>query len=281
MEPVGLASGLAGLLTLGITVCQGLQGYYSSWKYADNNIARTLASVETLTKALVLVQSAVGHKQLSRDTLPHVEECIALIDKGIRSLQKKLDKVKCTSSQGDWQDKAKAGLRRALFPFRESTLAKLRELCSELRDDLSSALGVLQIDVSATSLEKLDFLGQKLEDLSMDVTLLKDRSTLLSEDLRKIDGTTGETAKSVDELVLHRNRKYAQKVLDWLSPLTVDFERKQHDTFRIHGRQDGVGQWLLETDEFNRWIRGSGQVLWCPGKRKLASTQARLNKSKC
>lgn len=280
MEPFGASSGVAGLLSLGITVCQGLLDYYSSWKGADDNVARTFASIDMLTKTLILLRSAVQHRPLNPDILHHIGKCIASTERGIQSLQKKLEKVRLVSSQGDWQDKAKAGLRRALFPFKESTLAKLREVCSELRDDLALALDALQIDVSASSLEMLNFLGQQLKDLSVDVIALKDRSTSVSRDLENVAGTTKETSRSVDELLLHSNRDHAQRALDWLSPLTVEDERKQQDTFNIHGRQDGIGQWLLETKEFRDWYESNGQILWCPGKRILAPAK-HFNISQC
>lgn len=271
MEPVGFASGVAGLLSLGITVCQGLLSYYNSWKDADENVARTLDSIGRLAKTLALLRSAIRQRRSDGDMLRHVEDCIGSTEKSIRSLEKKLNKVKFVSSQGEWQGRAKAGMRKALFPFKESTLAKLREICSELRDDLALALSGLHVDVSAISIEKLDLLDQGFENLSKDVVSLKDTSATASVTLDNMSCTIEKTSETVDELVLHANREHTRTLLDWLSPLTVDFERKHRDTFNLHGRQDGIGRWLLETDEFNEWLESKGQILWCPGRRKIYS----------
>lgn len=43
--------------------------------------------------------------------------------------------------------------------------------------------------------------------------------------------------------------------------------KKQLDTFNIKGRQDGTGNWLLGTEEFDDWLHGMGKTLWCPGIR--------------
>lgn len=49
--------------------------------------------------------------------------------------------------------------------------------------------------------------------------------------------------------------------MEWLSP--TDFPTQQHDI--ITRRQEGTGQWFLDTPEFNRWVQGSDKTLFCPG----------------
>ncbi|TAQ84511.1 hypothetical protein B7494_g7175 [Chlorociboria aeruginascens] len=53
-----------------------------------------------------------------------------------------------------------------------------------------------------------------------------------------------------------------ENILTKLSSL--DFDEYQRDAFAKHHPK--TGQWLLETDEFQRWFRGNGpSILWCPG----------------
>jgi hypothetical protein len=54
-------------------------------------------------------------------------------------------------------------------------------------------------------------------------------------------------------------------IVAWLSPL--HFETKQKDAFSRH--QEGTGQWMLDSKEFNDWFSGSGRTLWCPGIRMI------------
>ena len=50
-------------------------------------------------------------------------------------------------------------------------------------------------------------------------------------------------------------------IMEWLSP--TDFPAQQHDI--ITRRQEGTGQWFLDSVEFKRWLQGSDKTLFCPG----------------
>ena len=50
-------------------------------------------------------------------------------------------------------------------------------------------------------------------------------------------------------------------ILKWIS--STDFPSQQSDI--IDRRQKGTGQWFLDAPEFNNWIHGSKQTLFCPG----------------
>jgi len=47
--------------------------------------------------------------------------------------------------------------------------------------------------------------------------------------------------------------------------LSGEFEKKQLDTFNLKGRQDGIDNWLVGTNEFKDWLNGIGKLLWCRG----------------
>jgi hypothetical protein len=51
------------------------------------------------------------------------------------------------------------------------------------------------------------------------------------------------------------------KILDWLTPL--DYGPQQTDYIRR--RQPGTGQWLLDSPEFQTWLKTIKQTLFCPG----------------
>jgi hypothetical protein len=50
-------------------------------------------------------------------------------------------------------------------------------------------------------------------------------------------------------------------IMHWLSP--TDFPAQQHDI--ISRRQEGTGQWFLNSSQFKRWQQGSDKTLFCPG----------------
>lgn len=53
----------------------------------------------------------------------------------------------------------------------------------------------------------------------------------------------------------------AAKILDWLSP--IDYGTEQSDF--LDKRQQGTGQWLLNSDQFQHWYTNRGQILLFQG----------------
>jgi len=57
-----------------------------------------------------------------------------------------------------------------------------------------------------------------------------------------------------------RHQEY-QVILNWLS--TIDYGKFQID---VNSRcQEGTGRWLLDSDEFGKWLTETKQTLFCPG----------------
>jgi Cdc6-like AAA superfamily ATPase len=52
-----------------------------------------------------------------------------------------------------------------------------------------------------------------------------------------------------------------QTILDWITP--IDYATQQSDF--IARRQEGTGQWLLDSDEFQTWMNRGNQVLFFSG----------------
>ena len=265
MDALGMSSGAAGLISLGIKVCQGLLDYYNSWKDAESRVLEMYASIEALIKTLILLQGALRHELFDRNAVMRVEECIQSLGKGLQSLQKKSHKVQPFSEQDDWKARAKAQFRRTLFPFKESTLVKLKELSNEMRDDLTVALELLHIDSSVAALQKLNLVGKQLKDVSTDVGIMREESNSILQSVKEVQFSTTAISGSVNHLVLTQSKQHARKVCDWLSPLSAKFQRRQLDTHHTPNRQDGMAQVVLETPEFNSWMNGNGKTLWCPG----------------
>jgi Cdc6-like AAA superfamily ATPase len=73
------------------------------------------------------------------------------------------------------------------------------------------------------------------------------------------------TKDGVDRLHERQNdrerREKHQAILDWLTP--IDYAPQQSDS--ISRRQEGTGQWLLNSSEFQKWLNASKQTLFCPG----------------
>lgn len=60
---------------------------------------------------------------------------------------------------------------------------------------------------------------------------------------------------------LRQQDKDCEEILDWLTP--IDYGPQQSDFFKR--RQPGTGQWLLNSTEYQNWLKASNQTLFCPG----------------
>lgn len=79
MEALGLSSGAAGLISLGLTVSQGVLDYYHSWKDAEDRVTQMYASIEALTKTFRLLESAIEPKVFSLDNVRQSSELFPLL----------------------------------------------------------------------------------------------------------------------------------------------------------------------------------------------------------
>ncbi len=65
----------------------------------------------------------------------------------------------------------------------------------------------------------------------------------------------------VDGLHQAQDDQQRQTVLDWLTP--INYASQQNDF--ITRRQEGTGQWLLNSEEFRTWLNIDKETLFCPG----------------
>lgn len=146
MEAFAIASSTAGLVSLGLTVCQGVLKFYESWKGAEDDVKRMYSSVEQLTKTFICLKLSLQQNQLSRDVVERVEESIRICESGLKALQKKIAKInKSLQANRGLSQMLRSQFHRALYPFKESTIAKLKEICSDLQANLGLALETLQM----------------------------------------------------------------------------------------------------------------------------------------
>jgi hypothetical protein len=73
--------------------------------------------------------------------------------------------------------------------------------------------------------------------------------------------TASITAQNVAQMKVKLDRDEDIEILDGLTP--VDYG-PQHTSY-IRRRQQGTGQWLLDSTEYQDWLGTSKQILFCPG----------------
>lgn len=144
-EALGIASGIVGIVSFGIELCQGLLDYYSSWKDAESEVMTTCNSIQDLTQILRLVKSTLGNQDLSSEIIVKIHDSIALCEGGITKLNKKLQKIQVLCLRDTVGERLLSQARRALYPFKKSTLIKLQEIVGDLQDRLHLTLTTLDM----------------------------------------------------------------------------------------------------------------------------------------
>ncbi|KAK2800833.1 hypothetical protein FQN50_007974 [Emmonsiellopsis sp. PD_5] len=70
-----------------------------------------------------------------------------------------------------------------------------------------------------------------------------------------------EIKENVDNLVHRKDEKDLRSILNWLDP--IDYSAQQAE---FNGRrQEGTGQWMLDSSEYDTWMNTVGATMFCPG----------------
>lgn len=144
-DPLSIASGVAGLLSLGIQVTKSLVDFYSAYKDQTPALAKITLNLENLLGILQSLDSARQNGQ------PQTDALLQEIDKAAVGCREIIEELRdeCQKFQKDTaaslKDRIQVAGRRATYPFRKSTLQKLEEDIGEIRENLSLALNVLQV----------------------------------------------------------------------------------------------------------------------------------------
>jgi hypothetical protein len=160
------------------------------------------------------------------DAVKTVLDNITACREGLLRLEAKLEKVKARGGSGR-MDRLDRFARRATYPFKESTLAKLLEIVSELRENLMSALGVLQLDNAMLTTQKLD-------DISSGIAVLRETTVKFH---------------------------LATAIRDWLKAPGPS----SNYNMALRKRESTTGEWFVLSSDFTAWQHEPASVLWLHG----------------
>jgi DNA replication protein DnaC len=229
------------------------------------------------------LDAALADPHLSAKLKSQVQAGVAACQANLEKTQVKLEKLQsCTVPIGARQ-KTWAELQRDFYPLRASTLAKLRELMRWLRDDLSFAMNVLQVDLGVDIVRKLDDLSIRSQAIADELLLVKDQGSVLDVKLDSISDLASdisgqinhakthvvETKQKVDVLEHHvetladkASREERESMIRWISP--ADVARFHETAQRRH--EGGTGEWLLNGSHYAHWKTSAQPLCWINGK---------------
>lgn len=224
-DPLSVAGTAVGIISLGITVAQGLVDYYAAFQSQWCEISRTMKKLSGLLDLLGDLRQGLEREQpgLNDCTIPatvesQLEDCKDLI----QELQKELGKFKRAP-----KDQTMAGLRavgrRCAYPFRRSTLQKLEEDVDEFVKCLSFSMQLMQQ-------RNITFLQDNIEDSKVVLDLV--RATQVSSD-----------------------------ITNWLKApdATINFNEA------VKRKYCSTGQWFVKGSSFQNWLQKPRSFLWLVG----------------
>ncbi|KAH6668301.1 hypothetical protein B0J14DRAFT_158963 [Halenospora varia] len=178
----------------------------------------------------------------------------------VRSLSIVLQDVEVVLSEPDLSTQEKTELRE-IANGSHNVLKKLEEMLDKY--------GELKSDSGSVG-RKVKRVWKRLKWGPEDIKELRSRIVaniiLLNTFQGKISSQISMATKGgVDQLHerqdIQERREECQAILDWLT--SIDYTAQQSDF--ISRRQEGTGQWLLESAEFRAWVETKKQTLFCPG----------------
>jgi hypothetical protein len=224
-DPLSIASGVAGLLSLGIQVTQSLVNFYSAYKDQESDLIQITQNLGNL----LVIFTALDEALLRRRPRIDDQELVGSIDRSIwgckeiiKELEAECHKLQETSTAG-FKGQIKSAGRRVAYPFRKSTLQKLEEDISEIRENLSLALDVLQLKSNNTLQEDLSKLRSLLEHIN---------ATHISSEIRS-----------------------------WL--MAPDATSDHNAACEKH--HSGTGTWFIEGHHYKNWLMERNSLIWING----------------
>ena len=124
---MSIASAVAGFVSLGITVCNGLIQYYNQWSDFPDDVRGLVDDLERFGRFQehfkAMMDDGTFHDTLTQEAAAEASR----LEDAVKNLQKKLQKIKANNQPKTIRDKTAWHARRMIYPFRESTIMKLRE----------------------------------------------------------------------------------------------------------------------------------------------------------
>jgi hypothetical protein len=251
MEVVGTAVGIA---SLGIQVCQGLLDYYDDWKGYSTDIKNAYDSIDDLDKTLKSLQKLLEDKDLDQKMAEEVRDSLQSCGAGLKKLQEKLEKLRSRGDPQGFRQKVWAESQRALYPFKASTLVKLREIVAEILERLQLGVQVLQLGVGISTHKNLGVVVENVKDTAARTV--------------NIETQVAQNVAQTQHLLSSQRKDQHRMLANWISapdPWT------DHATAR-HSHEAHTGSWLLQDDKYLDWKAGNINVLWLYGKAGCGKT---------
>lgn len=265
MDGISVASGVAGLITLGLQVSGTIAIYINSIKERDKNIRELHDELLLLGEVLSgLRDFLVGEKAKGRSF-----DTNSVLQTAIRDCRTRIERIgdKLKPSDGG---KVSRALDKLKWPFEQREVMQMTENLRRFAQTFQFAFTIEGCNLlSKTSedaskgLQQMLETSKKISELSAQMGLSADESSKRAAQLEQIIALVpllNKTAANVNELThaarlseLREQERRTTDILDWLAPVSV---LHKHRDLQLK-RTPGTGNWLLEKPQFLDWMNSS------------------------
>jgi len=265
MDGISVASGVAGLITLGLQVGGTIAIYINSVKERDKNIRELHDELLLLGEVLSgLRDFLVSEKAKGRSF-----DTNSVLQTAIRDCRNRIERIgdKLKPSDGG---KVSRALDKLKWPFEQREVMQMTENLRRFSQTFQFAFTIEGCNLlSKTSedasqgLQQMLETSKKISELSAQMGLSADESSKRAAQLEQIIALVpllNTTANNVNELThaarlaeLREQERRTTDILDWLAPVSV---LHKHRDLQLK-RTPGTGKWLLEKPQFLDWMNSN------------------------
>jgi hypothetical protein len=248
MDPLSLAAGIAGLISLAGATLKVTKDFIHEARYGRETAQEFVQELDVLHFNLSRLDKFLRSET---EAIGYFDDTSVLVS-STHACRNKLSTLHDKLLEGS--QARRLSLHTLGWPLK---VKEHRDMIIELRAFGHWVQFALTINgctlLAKTSADVLDVLKKQLEGLQI---------------LQKVDDRTLSMERSQWEQSQAWERSQANaertKILDWIS--TIKHQQKHHDICKL--RVDGTGEWLLHEGNFERWtnaIQPSTNILWCHG----------------
>ncbi|KAL8841013.1 MAG: hypothetical protein Q9176_003585 [Flavoplaca citrina] len=245
MEALGVAASLGQLIEFTLKTMK----YLNSVKNASKERTRLLREAPSLLSLLVSLKTYIDDQQ--SETWSDGIKLLALKDGPTDQLREALKQL-------TERLKAKKGLQGMA---RSMIWTLDKDYCEDLLLKIDRAKSTIGLALHGDTLYAEP---ESQDEIQADVMSYSKLAQAIKADTAAIGHINKEVitvSESLERLHTQEDSKHRQKILEWFSPL--NFSMTQQDLFK--SREDGTGQWLIDSPTFQDWFSGEHHTLCCTG----------------
>ncbi|KAF5641397.1 hypothetical protein F52700_3338 [Fusarium sp. NRRL 52700] len=200
-DPFSIATGVAGLISLGITVCDGLHTYFSAIKDRKDDLAIVTQSLALFKFHVFAVQSSaskLGHRH--SPAIDGLQLSLINCEMQLKCLETLLNELMPTQDPSLVKEIWRKQKIIARYPFDRKKLVQLEEYLSRANTTLSSFIQALNLDINIRMSDELETFRTSLEALDINTqTTLRTITTRLDVIRPKVEPSTVQLVPSRTE----------------------------------------------------------------------------------